>query len=203
MEDHSFITTFVKLLIILTPFFILSMFLAVTGEMSPMVRRKLALRTSAATMVICLLIYFFGEYVFWYLGITLDAFRIGAGIILLIAAIDLVIGKNKGAQTVDENEGDIAIVPLSIPYTIGPGTIGALLVMAAGASGNATARIIESLGIVAAVAVVGALLYASHFIERAIGRKGIQILSKVTGLLLAALAAQIIFTGVKNFLFAK
>ena len=201
MGDQSFFATFVRMLIILTPFFVLSMFLSVTANMPPHTRRILALKTATATAVICLLIYFFGEYVFRYLGITLDAFRIGAGLILMLTAVELVIGRNNDGVIRDEDEGDISIVPLSIPYTIGPGTIGVLMVMAAGASGNAAARIIESLGIVAAAAVLGALLYCSHLVERAIGRKGIRILSKVIGLLLAALSAQIIFTGIKNFLF--
>lgn len=201
---NEIINVMVRIFILLTPFFVLSMFIATASEMDSRRQRSAALKTTAAILVICILIYFFGEYVFAYMGITIDAFRIGAGIILLISAVDLVLGKNKGGQldsgAANNEEQGFAIVPMAIPYAIGPGTIGALLVMG-GDAGSLGGKLIDCCGISLAVIAVGIILLLADIIQRLIGTRGIQVLSKITGLVLAGLAAQVIFTGIKNFLF--
>lgn len=93
---------------------------------------------------------------------------------------------------------DLAIVPMAIPLTLGPGSVGALVVMSSDLKGFiaiATTAIAISL----AVLSVGLLLYASASIERIIGEKGIQMLSKLTGLVLASLSAQMMFEGAATF----
>ena len=195
-----FVAVVIKVFFLLTPFFALSMFLAYTADYSVNRKRNTAIRTALAVMVICLLIYWFGEYLFKVLGITIDAFRIGAGTVLMLTAIGLVNGPSgSSAKKVTDDSQDITVVPLAIPTIVGPGTIGAMLVM--GAEGGApTVRLAVSLGIVVAIALLGVVLLAAEQLERLLKRNGIQILSKITGLMLAALAAQVIFTGVANFL---
>ena len=194
----GYIAVLIKMFFLLTPFFALSMFLTSTADYSSASKRRTALRTTLAVLCTTLLIYWFGEYLFLVLGITVDAFRIGAGTILLITAISLVNGTGHSGQKSDEAV-DISVVPLAIPCIVGPGTIGALLVMGAD-GGTFRERLAVCLGIVTAVAILGCFLYLSDQLERLLKRNGIQILSKITGLMLAALAAQIIFTGIKNFL---
>ena len=91
------------------------------------------------------------------------------------------------------------MVPLAIPYTVGPGTLGALLVMSAeaGSWGN---RLIDIAGITVAVAVIGVLLFFSEGLLKLLKRKGLDILSKLTGLFLASLAAQLILNGLSSIL---
>lgn len=190
------VSVWVKFFFLLTPFFVLSMFVTMTGTMTPGTRRWTAIKTTGGIIVICLFLYFFGEYFFSILGITLDAFRIGAGSILFINAVTLVTGKDAAAAS---TEGDISIVPMAIPYAVGPGTIGAILVM--GAEGqNIMGRVTDCIGLILAIVAVGIMLYLSSWFEKIIGQQGMKIFSKLTGLILAALAAQIIFTGVKNLL---
>ncbi len=198
--ENTFIAVLIKIFFLLTPFFILSMFVAMTQHMSRSQRNGVAAKTMLSNLVICLLLYFFGVPLFYFLGITLDAFRIGAGTILFFTAYDLISGKTPALP--DTEEGDISVVPLSIPFTIGPGTIGALLVMGGSATTPAE-KMVDSGGIAVAVLLAGSMLFVGNWIEHAIGRKGLNILSKLTGLMLAALASQIIFTGIKNFLFSK
>ena len=194
----GYIAVLIKMFFLLTPFFALSMFLTSTADYSVPDKRRTALRTTFAVLCTTLLIYWFGEYLFRVLGITVDAFRIGAGIILMLTAISLVNGTGHSGQKSDEAV-DISVVPLAIPCIVGPGTIGALLVM--GADGGALReRLATCCGIVTAVAILGCFLYLSDQLERLLKRNGIQILSKITGLMLAALAAQIVFTGIRNFL---
>lgn len=191
---------FIKLFFLFTPFFVLSMFIAVTRELAPKDRHMVAYKTTAAIWILSMLIYFGGNWAFGTIGITIDAFRIGAGTILMISAIELVLGKGKGGDLPDKDHGDIAVVPLAIPYTLGPGTIGALLVMG-GEKADFAVKTVHVSGISAAIVIVGIMLFAGVGIEKIIGKQGITILSKITGLVLASIAAQVIFTGVKNFLF--
>ncbi|MBS1370104.1 MAG: MarC family protein [Lentisphaeria bacterium] len=200
MTVSSIIGVFVKIFFLLTPFFVLSVYVTLTRDEEEMSRRKLAVRTTVAVLVITMILYLFGEQIFRYLGITLDAFRIGSGIVLLLSGIEVVRGSGipTGVRQ-SSDDGDISVVPLAIPYTVGPGTVGTLLVMGAGAP-STEVRITEILGIIFAVCALGLLLFFSNTLEKVLKRKGLNILSKLTGLFLAALASQIIFEGIKNIM---
>ena len=196
----TFVAVLIKVFFLLTPFFALSMFLSYTADYDNKRKRRTAIKTTLAVIVITLLIYWFGEYLFMVLGITIDAFRIGAGLVLMLTAIALVNGPSgNNTKKVDNDAQDITVVPLALPTIVGPGTIGALLVMGA-EGGVMSMRIAISLGIVAAVLLLGVVLLVAERLEQILKRNGIQILSKVTGLMLAALSAQCIFDGIKNFL---
>ena len=99
----------------------------------------------------------------------------------------------------DKDISQLAVVPLAIPVTIGPGTIGILLVMGATFE-DTSSMIMGSLALICAVLVIGLMLYSSSIIEKIVGKQGLLVISKITGLFLAALSAQIVFTGIKNFL---
>ena len=199
MNISGFIGLTVSLFLLLTPFFILSLFIATTEGMETRKRKNLALRIAAAVTVISLIIFLFGGLIFKYLGITLDAFRIGCGLVLMLSGIDLVreSGTPK-ARECDEGD-DPAVVPLAIPCTVGPGTIGTLLVMGSKVSGN-TERIVDCVAIVLACIAVGLMLYFSHGVAKVLKQRGVKILSKLTGMYLVALAAQIMGDGICGFL---
>ena len=129
MSVPGFIALVVKLFLLLTPFFVLSFFIATTSNLDLRRKKALALRTALAISIICIVLFLFGELIFRYLGITLDAFRLGCGLVLLLTGIDLV--RDSGTPKARECEpcDDPAVVPLAIPCTVGPGTIGTLLVM--------------------------------------------------------------------------
>ncbi len=195
---HFFISVFIKFFFLLTPFFVLSAFLSMTKNDAPAKRRGAAVRVGVAVLVISLALYHFGNAIFSVFGLTLDAFRIGAGSLLFLSAVGLVSGK-AGGPPPDEAEGDIAVVPLAIPITVGPATTGALLVLGASDHGLMQ-RVTGSAALAAAVVCVGVILFLAPAVERLLGRYGIAILTKLTGLILSALAAQIVFTGIRGFL---
>lgn len=196
-----FTETFVKVFFVLTPFFVVSMFLALTVDMSKEEQRKTAIRTTLAVIVAAFTLFFFGNTLFAIFGITLDAFRIGAGALLFLSAVHLIQGTKKPIKNPDDIEdGDISVVPLAIPVIIGPATIGTLLIMGAQITDTPT-RIASSFGLLAAIFAVGFLLIMAPHIQRLIGTIGLSIMSKISGLILSALSAQIMFTGIKNFLF--
>ncbi|MBO5688619.1 MAG: NAAT family transporter, partial [Lentisphaeria bacterium] len=192
MPVEAVVGVFVKFLVLLTPFFILSVFVSVTDGLLEKERKKLAKRTTIAIWIVSLVIYFFGNRLFAYMGLTIPAFQAGTGILLMLSGIGLVRGNN--SADVPRNPDDIAVVPLAIPYTVGPGTLGALLVMSAEAV-SWKARVIDIAGISVAVAVIGVLLFFSEGLLKLLKRKGLDILSKLTGLFLSALAAQLILNG--------
>lgn len=200
MYGNFFFGIWIKFFFLLTPFFVLSTFLAMTQSYSSAERRRLALRVTLSVLVTCFTLYFFGNTLFSLFGVTLDSFRIGAGCLLFLSAVHMVHGD--GSAPTSERQEAISVVPLAIPVTVGPGTTGALLVM--GAEIQQSWQIFVGCAALAtAVLCVGILLISAASIEHLIGKKGITILSKLTGLFVSALAAQIVFTGIKNFLFVK
>jgi multiple antibiotic resistance protein len=190
----------VKFFFLFTPFFALSMFLSLARNYSPSGRRKLVFQISLAVGVLCFALFFFGNIAFSLLGITLDAFRIGAGALLFLSAVSLVQGKNLAAEIGPDE--DIAVVPMAMPVIVGPSTVGTLLVLGAEITETAQQGL-GCLALVLAILCLGAVLLLGVSIERAVGKRGLHILSKITGLILAALAAQMILTGVHHFLNAK
>lgn len=194
-----FIATFLKMFFIMTPFFVLSVFLTVTHDATAKEKKSLAIKVTISVVIMSLVLLFFGKHIFAVFGITLDAFRIGAGALLFLSAVELIKGNKDTGKVGDKDISQLAVVPLAIPVTIGPGTIGILLVM--GATFDSTSSMIMGcLALISAVLVIGVMLYSSSIIESIIGKQGLLVISKITGLFLSALAAQIVFTGIKNFL---
>ena len=199
MNISTFIGLIVKLFLLLTPFFILSLFIATTEGMETRKRKFLAFRVGTAVTVISLIIFLFGELIFKYLGITLEAFRIGCGLVLMLSGIDLVRDSGTPKARICDDGDDPAVVPLALPCTVGPGTIGTLLVMGSEVSGS-TERVWDCVAIVIACVCVGLILYFSHGVTRVLKTRGVKILSKLTGMYLVALAAQIMADGIRGFL---
>ncbi|MGD9727428.1 MAG: MarC family protein, partial [Nitrospiraceae bacterium] len=108
-----FLSLWIKLFFVLTPFFGLTMFLSMTEDYDEARRRRLALAVSAAVAVLCLILFFAGRQIFSLFGITLDSFRIGAGVLLMLSGIALVQGRAGAADAA--REGDVAVVPLAMP----------------------------------------------------------------------------------------
>jgi len=188
---------YLKLLVLYSPFFVLSCFIGLSRGYTVKERKRLAWKVAAGVLISSVLLYLFGKHIFTLFGITIDAFRIGAGSVLFISALGMAQGKS--AVQSDNVQQDVTIVPLTIPLTVGPGTIGALLVMAAEPLTLAE-RLVSAGAMLAAVLTVGLLLVMAGRLERLIGQQGLNILTKLTGLFVSAIAAQIFFTGLKNFL---
>jgi multiple antibiotic resistance protein len=189
---------FIKFFFLLTPFFLLSTFLSLTKEFEIRSKRIIAIKTTGATMLICLILFFAGNQIFSVFGITLDSFRVGTGILLFLSAVSLVQGREDSAKPAHSEV--IAVVPLAIPVTVGPATTGALLVAGAELTGFVE-KVTAVVAIMSAIFLIGILLLLSGYVEKIIKQQGLAILSRITGLVLAALGAQMILTGVKNFLY--
>ena len=197
MTMSLFISLTLRFFFLLTPFFGLSMFISMTSEYPPRERRLFALRVASAIIVIGLVLLFFGSCIFRLFGITVDAFRIGTGILLMLTAISLMNPDMAPAKR--EFNSDIAVVPLAFPVFIGPATTGALVVLSADVA-SAGEKMIVALAWIAAVVCIGVMLFLAAMLEHWLGRKGLGILMRLTALILSALSAQMIMIGVQEFL---
>lgn len=189
------INTYIKFFFLLTPFWVISTFLSMTQGMTLQARRHLAVRVIVAVIAACVVLMFGGNAIFRMFDITIDSFRVGAGVLLFLAAVGLV--HSRPHTTVANPNEDIAVVPLAIPITIGPATTGALLVMGTEYQ-TLGEKAVGGTGLLAAILTIGLLLYLASGVEKILGQKGLNVLSKLTGLVLAALGAQLVMTGVSN-----
>jgi multiple antibiotic resistance protein len=195
-----FLTVYLKLFFMMTPFFVLTVYLSMSKRLSTPEKLSVIFKLAVAVTVSSLIFLLFGKYIFSLFGITLEAFKIGAGTVLFLSALDMI---RSDAELPDSNlhKGqDFAVVPLAIPTTVGPGMIGILMVIGVEMSGPIkTASVILSL-LAAVLSLVGVLLLGNQ-LQRLMGKQGLEILPKITGLFVSAIGAQIVFSGVKGFLF--
>lgn len=197
MAAGSIVSMSIKLYALMTPPAVLSAFISGTGSYTRREKTLVACKTSLAIFTIGSLLFLFGSHLFRLFGFTLDAFRIGAGLLLFLTAISLM---NDDCTTPPaRKEGDISVVPLAIPLGMGPASIGAVMVMGASAV-DFRGMLVGVLSLLLAAGGMFLLLCLSDGVARVLHRTGIAVLSKLTGLLLAAIAAQVVFTGISGFL---
>ncbi|WP_410677551.1 MarC family protein [Citrobacter braakii] len=193
----SFFSTSVKLFAIMTPPAILSAFISGTAHYDTSRKRRTAFKTSSAIFIIGLTLLIIGDSLFTIFGFTLDAFRIGSGVLLFLTALSLM--NENGDEPDVSTDKDISVIPLAIPLCMGPAAIGTIIVMGSTAS-SIWEKFLSGLSLFVAVLVIYFMLLTSKSIAAILGKTGIAVLAKFTGLFLAAIAAQVIFTGIKSFL---
>jgi multiple antibiotic resistance protein len=194
---HFLLAFVLRLFFLFTPFFILSTFIVVTEGEDKRVRRRLAVSISVNAALVCLLIFLFGTWIMRAFGITVAAFRAGSGFLLMLTAVSLVFGSNQNRDDTGKNLQELALVPLAVPVTAGPATLGALMVVGMDTT-SILLKLVSVVGIVIASACVGSMLFFSDRIEALLGRSRIAILSKITGLILSAIAAQMLVCGARE-----
>lgn len=200
MTSHDiqfFSSTYIKMFFLLGPFFSISMFLKMSQTLDHNARQHAAIRSSIAVLVTITVFFFFGKPLFNLLGITLAAFQIGVGTTLFLTSVMLVLGIGKQPKQ-EENE-DFSVVPLALPIVVGPGTIGTLMVWNAEIV-DTKERLIAFAGILTGGLTIAVFLLLAEQIQNLLGRNIIKIMIKLTALVITALAAQIVFTGIKNFM---
>jgi multiple antibiotic resistance protein len=186
-----------KIFALMTPPAVLGSFLSATSAYDDQRKKITARRVALSVFIIGFLLYWLGDYIFEIFAISLDAFRIGAGTLLFLAAVTLM---NEDPEKPSYTCGqDISLVPLAIPLCMGPATIGTIMVWGA-ASQSMIHRAADSLALLLASAGIYVMLRMSSQVKRLLGKTGLAAMAKLTGLLLAAIAAQVVFTGIKSFL---
>jgi multiple antibiotic resistance protein len=199
---ETWILPIVSIFFIVDPLAVIPTFLTMTADDSPEKRRHIALKAAIACTLILAGFASAGGLVFRIFGITLPAFRIAGGFILGLSALEMVRAERRTRETREEvlegsEKEDAAITPLAIPMLAGPGAISTVLVY----SHEATTWT-QALPIYSAILVVGVatflFLRASEPFNRLLGKTGINVLSRLMGLVLATVAVQFILDGLRD-----
>lgn len=194
--------TFTSILFIVDPIAVIPTYLVITRNETAEQRASTARRACIAAGALLAAFGFAGKVIFDYLGITLAAFRIAGGGILWLIAMDMLRSQRTTQETTAEivegqEKEDVAITPLAMPMLAGPGAITTVMVLSGQAHSAARAAAVYA-AIALAAFVCWVVLRVSDRLIARLGRTGIQILTRMMGLLLAALAVQFVITGVQD-----
>ena len=197
------VTVFLTFLVVFDPVAVLPVFIALTQHQSPEYRRKTAIRSITVAAVTLIVLAFLGNALLQYLGIGIPAFRIAGGLLLFLLSIDMVFARQSGLRSTTPAENkeasdndDIAVFPLAIPLIAGPGAMTSLiLLMGRADSDPATNAIVLAIMLAVLAICLGVMLLANPIVEK-LGVTGINVIGRVFGVMLAALAAQYMIDGV-------
>ncbi|MHB8253248.1 MAG: MarC family protein [Acidiferrobacter sp.] len=185
---------------ILNPLGAIPLFLSLTADKSAQEMHRIAAKTAIAVAVILILSVWIGDGLLGFFGIGIPAFRIAGGLLVLLIAIAMFHAKTTPARHTREEDAEaeskeeIAVVPLAIPLLAGPGAISLVIVDAHQAVGL-MGEIVFSLGIAVVAVIVWAILWLAEPIGRRLGTAGLNIATRVMGLILAAMAIQFMAAG--------
>lgn len=201
-DTGALITAFTTLFIIIDPPGLAPLYLALTQGMTDRQRRAIGRRACVTALVLMLVFLFLGEAVLSFVGITMPAFRIAGGVLLFLTALDMLFERRQHRRKENAEEGadpghDPSVFPLAIPLIVGPGAITTIILLAGRAEGAVDFALIAGV-IVVNLLIVMAFFIAAPRIERALGRVGINVVTRVLGMLLAALAMQFIIDGLRS-----
>jgi multiple antibiotic resistance protein len=203
-ELPALIAAFTTMFIIMDPPGLVPVFIALTQGMSAEQRRAIAVRACIVAGVLMILFLFVGEAVLGFIGISMDAFRIAGGILLFLTALDMLFQRRQARRAYNAAEGqaehqdDPSVFPLALPLIVGPGAITTIILLAGNATSAADFGAIA--GVLMAVLLITFLAFlVAPTIERALGKTGLNIVTRVLGMLLAALAVQFVLDGLRGF----
>jgi len=196
------LVTLTAILFIVDPIAVVPTYLVITQAETAAERRSTAFRACVAMTLLLLVFAATGTALFRAFGITLPAFRTAGGLILWFVAMDMLRGERRTQEGRDEvMEGqakeDVALTPLAIPMLAGPGAISTVIVLATEAKGAAHTLIVYGAIVVTGVLSFLALRLGEPLLGR-LGKTGIKVVTRVMGLLLAAVAVQFVLSGVKE-----
>ena len=198
--DHGylFLSTFVTLWVILDPPGLLPVFIGLTATMTPKERKQAATRASLVALGVIAVFAIFGKFILKYLQISVQALQVSGGLLLLLVALQLLMGEHDQVDDVKPRNMNVAVVPLGTPLLAGPGAIVAMMVAVQGASG--IDYVVVGAALVTAMAAVFVFLRFASAIHRFLREAGTILLIRIAGVLLAAIAVQMMADGVLGFI---
>ena len=201
----TILAAFVTFLVVIDPPGLAPMFAALTHHFSPEERRRIALRGVLIAGGVLFGFGLAGEPVLRALGISLPAFRVAGGVLLLLLAIDMVMARQSGLRATTPPEDaetgirdDVSVFPLAIPLIAGPGAMTSMVLTVSEAKGDLLlqAIILGLMGLVLLSAYLSFLI--AHHIMRWVGVTGVNVVSRVMGILLAAMSIQFVADGIRQ-----
>ena len=201
MDLTFFLSAFVTLFVVIDPLGLAPMFVALTAGETEARRRALAVRACGVAFVILTVFGLFGEQVLGSIGISMGAFRIAGGVLLFITALDMLFERRTQRRSDKAEDGedrpDPSVFPLAIPLIAGPGAIAAMILLTGTPD---VPYVVLGVHVMMAIVVLIVLVFflLGGLLERALGRTGILVVTRVLGMLLAALAVQFVLDGLAD-----
>lgn len=200
----SLTNSFAVLFIVVDPIGVAWMFAALTRESGHTTRVRMAVTGTGLAAVILLVFFFAGDPLLRALGIGLPAFRIAGGILLFLLAIDMVFARQSGLRSTTRQEQveaqqrqDVSVFPLAFPLIAGPGALTTVLLMASAPAG-AWMFIANLMILLTVLGLTLVALLSASLLVRALGDTGVNVVSRLLGLVLAALAVQYVLDGIRQ-----
>ena len=201
----------VAFLVLINPFSALSIYLDLTQNHSTKEKRRIARTAALAVFIVIVVFALSGGILLKVLGISVGSFQVGGGILVLLIAISLMNGNDNPAkpkidpnseehhhaQQVRRNEKAIAVVPIAIPITIGPGGISTVIIYSSAAKNYSDIALIIISGFLVSLICYFILVVAGRISKR-LGTTGLTILNRIMGMMLAAISVEIIVAGLKS-----
>ena len=202
MTADAALQAFLTLFVVIDPVGLVPVFVALVGDRSEAAQRSTARRAILISAVLLAAFALIGGPLLAYLGISLAALQVAGGILLFRIAVDMVFAQYRRETTEEEVESqtreDVSVFPLAIPLIAGPGALASILVLASEAHGNPV-----DMGLILAMAglvllVAWALLRISGRVAALLGRTGVNVITRILGVILAALAVQLVANGLQE-----
>jgi multiple antibiotic resistance protein len=200
----AFLLSFAAIFFIVDPIGIVPIFVSMTARDTTEKCRAMARRACLTASGVMIFFALGGALLLQVFSLTLGAFRVAGGLLLLITALDMLRARHVATRTspAEEREGeardDIAIVPLAMPLLAGPGAIATAMVLMAQHGGTVEGKAAVIAAILLTMLIAWLLLRSAQRIKKILGRTGIAVLERVFGLILAAIAVQFLFDGAKE-----
>ena len=198
------LVTVTSVLFIVDPIAVVPTYLVITQDETAGERRRTARRACIAMTILLVVFAATGTLLFRTFGITLAAFRTAGGLILWFVAMDMLRGERRtqeGREEVMEGQAkeDVAVTPLAIPMLAGPGAISTVIVLSSQARGPAQTAIVYGAILLTGLASFVTLRIGEPLLSR-LGKTGVRVVTRIMGLLLAAVAVQFVLSGIKEAL---
>ncbi|RTH06174.1 MarC family transcriptional regulator [Thermus scotoductus] len=196
-----FLKSFLTLFVVMDPVGLVPVFLALAGDRPQRKQAQIAKKAVLVAGGLLVSFFFFGRGLLGYLGISLEALRIAGGILLFRIATEMVFAHHERETEEEKNEArlraDISVFPLAIPLIAGPGALASVLILAGEASREPLGWAVVLLSAFLVLGLAYLFLRLAAQVRQVLGRTGVNVVTRVLGILLAALAVQYVADGVK------
>ncbi|SNR26647.1 NAAT family transporter [Paracoccus sediminis] len=201
MDLSLYVTAFVTLFVVIDPIGLAPVFIALTPGMDAAQRRRIGFRSLVIAGILLTIFGLAGESILGGIGISISAFRIAGGLLLFLTALDMLFERRTERR---ENQGDgdalrhdPSVFPLALPLLAGPGALAAMILLMGEAPGIGH-MILVNLMMLAVLAIAMALFVLATPLAHALGRTGVMVVTRLLGMLLAALSVQFVIDGLKG-----
>jgi multiple antibiotic resistance protein len=198
-DARLFIEATITLIVIMDPPGTIPVFLSLVGRKTREARRRAARQSVLVSLLVITLFAVGGNSILAYLGIGIPALQGAGGLLLLLVALDLLTGRGT-TQPQEVEDVNVALVPLGTPLLAGPGAIAATIVFVRQAGGQLGSYIALAAAIITVHLVLLVFLRSAGFVIKVVKESGILLLAKIAGLLLAAIAVQLVADAVRGFI---